>query len=158
MVKETLFCITYLVRFMRGIRLCDNGCFFTSKSHCMKFYPYLIPQDFLSFRCKIVFDSLQPHGLQHSKLLCPLLFPRVCSTSCLLNHWCQPNISSSVTPFFFCPQSFPTSGSFPMSWFFASGSQSIVASVSASILPMKLQSYFPLGWTGWMQGTLKSLL
>ena len=132
--------------------------FFTSKSHCMrKFHLYLILQDFLLFRCKIVSDSLQAHGLQNSELLCPSLSPRVCSTSCLLNQWCQPNISSSGTPFFSWPQSFPTSGSFPKSWLFASGGQSIGASVSASILPINIQDYFPLGWTIWISLRSKGL-
>ena len=70
-------------------------------------------------------DSLRLHGLQHAKLPCPALSPGVCSNSCLLTWWCHPIISSSVTPFSSCPQSFPASGSFPMSQLFASGGQSI---------------------------------
>ena len=105
------------------------------------------------FRFKLVFshsvvsNSLQLHGLKNTRLLCPSLSPGVCSDSCPLN-WCHPTISSSVIPFSSCPQSFPASGSFPMSRLFASGGQSIGASVSASVLPMSIQDWFPLGWTG----------
>ena len=77
-----------------------------------------------------------------------LSFTWVCSNPCPLSPWCHPTISCSVTPFFPCPQSFPASGSFPMSWLFASGGQSIRASVSASVLPMNIQGWFPLGLTG----------
>ena len=87
-----------------------------------------------------------PHGLQHARLSCPLLPPRVFSNSCPLIQWCHPTISSSVTPFSSCLQSLPTSGSFPMSWLFTSGDQSITA--SASVLPMNTQGWFPLGLTG----------
>ena len=81
--------------------------------------------------------SLQPHGLQHSRLPCPPP-PGICSNSCPLSCM-HPTISSSVVPFSSCPQSFPTSGSFPMSWLFASGGQSIRVSASASVLPMNIQ-------------------
>ena len=87
------------------------------------------------------------HELQHARLPCPSLCPRVCSNSCPLSQWCHPSISSSVDPFS-CPQSFPASGSFPMSQFFSSGGQSIGASVSTSVLPMHIQGWFPLGLTG----------
>ena len=90
-------------------------------------------------------DSLLPHGMQHTMLPCPSLSPRVCSNSCPLSQWCHPIISSSGIPFSSCTQSFPASESFPMSWLFASGSQSIGASVSASVLPMNIQDWFPLG-------------
>ena len=92
-------------------------------------------------------DSLWPHGLQHSRLSCPSLSPGICSNSCPLSRWCRPNISFSVTPFSSCPQSFLASGTFPMSQLFASGGQSIGASVSASVLPMNIQDWFPLGLT-----------
>ena len=101
--------------------------------------------------------SLPPHGLQHGRLPRPSLFPRVCSNSCPLNRWCHPIISSSTAPFF-CPQSFPVSGSFPVSWLFASGGQSIGASASASVLPMNIQGWFPLGLTGWISLLFKRLL
>ena len=85
-----------------------------------------------------MFDSLRPHGLQHTRLPYPSLSPRICSNSCPLSQWCHPTTSSSVIPFSSCPQSFPASRSLPMSWLFTSGGQSIGASVSASMLPMNL--------------------
>ena len=107
-------------------------------------------------------DTLRPHGLQHSRLLCPPLSPGVCLNSCPLSRWCYPTISPSVAPFSSCPQSFPASGSFPVSQFFTSGSQSTGASVSASVLPVNIQGWFPLGSTGLIsllsKGLSKSLL
>ena len=91
-------------------------------------------------------NSLQPHGLQHVRPPCPSPTPRACSDSCPLSHWCHPTISSSVVHFSSHLQSFPASGSFPKSQFYASGGQSIGA--SASVLPMNIQDSFPLGWTG----------
>ena len=95
----------------------------------------------------VVSNSLQPHGLQHTRLPCPSLSPRVCSNSCPLSWWCHPTILTSLVPFSSFPQPFPASGSFPMSWFFASGGQSIGVSASASVLPMNIQDSFPLGLT-----------
>ena len=83
--------------------------------------------------------------------------PGACSNSCPSSWWCHPTISFPVTPFSSCPQSFPSSGSFPMSQFFASGGQSIGVSVSASVLPMNIQDWFPLGWTGWISLQSKGL-
>ena len=97
------------------------------------------------------------HGLQHSKLPCPSPSPKVCSDSCPLSWWCHPTISSSVTPFSFCLQSFPTSGSFPVNQFFTSGGQNIWASASASVLPMNIQDWFPLVLTGWISLQSKGL-
>ena len=91
-------------------------------------------------------DSWQPHGLQHARLPCPSLSPRACSNSWPLSWWCHSTISSSVSPFSSCPQSFPALGSFPTSWLSASGGQSIGA--SASVLSMNIQGWFPLGVTG----------
>ena len=91
---------------------------------------------------------LQPHGLQHTGLPCPSPTPRACSNSCPSSQWCHPTISSSVVPFSSCLQSFPASGSFPLILFFTSGGQSIGASASASVVPMNIQDWFPLGWTG----------
>ena len=93
-------------------------------------------------------DSLWPQGLQYARLPCPSLSPGVCSNSCALSRWCHPTISSSVTPFCSCHQSFPASGSFPMSWLFAWGGQSIGVSASKSVLPMNIQDWLPLGLTG----------
>ena len=95
----------------------------------------------------VVSDFLWPHGLQYSRPPCPSFSPKVCSNSCPLSQWCHPTISSSVTPFSSCPQSFLTLGLFPMSQLFTSGNQSIEASVSASVLPMNIQGWFPLGMT-----------
>ena len=100
------------------------------------------------FSCSVMSDSLQPHGLQHSRLPCPSPTPKACSNSSPLSWWCHPTISSSVIPFSSCLQSFPASGSFPRSQFFTSGGQSIGVSALASVLPMNIQDWFPLGWTG----------
>ena len=89
-------------------------------------------------------NYLWPHELQHARLPCPSLSPRICSNSCPLSQWCHPTISPSISPFSSCLQSFPASGAFLMSWLFTSGSQSIGASVSASVLPMNIQGWFPL--------------
>ena len=102
----------------------------------------------LCFTCQVVSNSLRPHKLQHTRLPCPSLSPRVFSNSCPLSQWCHPTISSSIAPFSFFPQSFPASESFPMSQLFASGDQSIGISASTSVLPMNIQDWFPLGWTG----------
>ena len=105
--------------------------------------------------------SLQPHGQQHARPPCPSPTSGVYSNSCPLSQWCHPIISSSVVPFSSCLQSFPASGSFQMSQFFASGSQSTGVAASASVLPMSIQDWFPLGWTGWISlqsKGLKSLL
>ena len=108
-------------------------------------------QIFLSvqFSRSVVYDSLQPHGLQHARLPCPSATPRAYSNSCPSHWWGHPTISSSAFPFS-CLQSFPASGCFPMSQFFTSGGQSIGVSASASVLPMNIQDWFPLGWTGWI--------
>ena len=100
--------------------------------------PYL-PCSLLLFGYWITSDSLWPHGLQHTRLSCPLLSPRVCSNSCPLSQRCHSAISSSVVPFSSHLQSFPASGSFPVSQLFTSGGQSIGASASASVLSMNSQ-------------------
>ena len=98
----------------------------------------------------VVSDSLRSHWLQHAKLPYPSPTAGDYSNSCPLSWWCHPTISSSVVPFSSCPQSFPASGSFPMSKLFVSGGQSIGSSASAStsVLPMNIQDWFSLGWTG----------
>ena len=101
--------------------------------------------------------TLQPHGLQHTRPLCPSPNPGVYSNSCPLSQWCHPTISSSVVTFSSCLQSFPASGSFQMSQFFASGGQSIGVSASKSVLPMNTQDWSPLGWTGWISLQSKGL-
>ena len=89
-----------------------------------------------------------PHGLWHARLHCPSLSPGNCSNSCPLSCCCYPTISSSVTLLFSCLRSFPASRSFPMSWLFASSSQSIGASGSVLTVPMNTQGWFPLGLNG----------
>ena len=93
-------------------------------------------------------DSLWSHEAQHTRLPCPTVSPRVCPNSCPLSQWWHPTISSSVSPFCSRPQSFPTSGSFPVSLLFTSGSQSIRSSASALVLPVVIQGWFPLALTG----------
>ena len=101
-------------------------------------------------------DSLRPHGLQHARPPCPSLTVKVHSDSCPLSWWCHPTISFSVVSFS-CPRSFPASGSFQMSHFFTSGGQSFGVSASASVLPMNIQDWFPLGLTGWISLQSKGL-
>ena len=105
----------------------------------------------------VVSDSLRPHESQHARPPCPLPTPGDYSNSCPSSQWCHPTISSSVVPFSSCPQSLPASGSFPMSQLFAWGGQSIGVSASTSVLPMNIQDWFPLGWTGWMSLQSKRL-
>ena len=97
------------------------------------------------FSRSVVSSSLRPRGLQHTRLPCPSPSPRACANSCPLSQWCHPIISSSVVPFFSCFQSFPASGSFLMGQLFKSG---VGASASASVPPMNIQDWFPLGLTG----------
>ena len=111
----------------------------------------------IHFSLSVVSDSLWPHGLQHARSPCPSSTLRVYSNSRPLSWWCHPANSSSVIPFSSCLQSFSASGSFPMSQFFASGGQSIGTSASASVLPMNIQDWFPLGWTGWISLLSKGL-
>ena len=112
----------------------------------------------VQFSHSIVSDSLWPHGLQDTRPPCPSLTPRAYSHSYPLSRWCHPTVSSSVVPFSSCPQSFPASGSFQMSQLFASGGQSIGISASASVLPMNIQDWCPLGWTVWISLQSKGLL
>ena len=102
-------------------------------------------------------DSFRPHGLQHTRLPCPSPTPGTYSNSCPSSWWCHQTISSSVNPFSSHLQSFPASGSFPRSQFFVSGGQSTGVSASASVLPMNIQDWFPLGLTGWISLQSKGL-
>ena len=117
---------------------------------------FIILNCFSLFSCQVMSDSLRPHGLQHTRLPRPSLSPWVCSNSCPLNQWCHPTILSSVVSFS-CLQSFPASGSFPVSRLFASDGQSIRASASALVLPMNIQGWFPLGLIGLMSLLAKGL-
>ena len=102
----------------------------------------------VQFSCSVMFDSLRPHESQHTRPPCPTPTLGAHSNSCQLSQWCHPTISSSVTPFSSCRQFYLASGSLPVSWRFTSSSQIIGASASASVLPMNIQGWFPLGWTG----------
>ena len=126
---------------------------------CWLFNLHVSTSVFISvqFSHSVVCDSLQSHGLQHTRLPCPSPTPRAYSNSCPSSWWCHPNILFSVTPFSSCLQSFSASGSFLMSQFFASGGKSIGVSTSASVLPMNTQDWFPLGWTGWILLLFKGL-
>ena len=112
---------------------------------------------FSSVQSLSVFDSLWPYELQHTRPPCPSPTPGVHPNPCPLSPWCHPTISSSVVPFFSCPQSFPASGSFPMSQLFTTGGQNIGVSASTSVLPMNTQDWPPLGWTGWISLQSKGL-
>ena len=109
---------------------------------------FLLQPVSIQFSCSVMSNSLRSHGLQQARRPCPSPTPRACSDSCPLSQWCDPIISSSVILFFSCLQSFPESGSLPMSQFFELGGQSIGASASASVLLVNIQDWFPLGWTG----------
>ena len=100
----------------------------------------------VQFSHSVMSNSLRPHEPQHARLPCPSPTARVYPNLCPLSQWCHPTISSSVIPFFSWLQSCPASGSFQMSQFFASGGQSIGVSASASVPPMNIQDWFPLGW------------
>ena len=111
----------------------------------------------VQFSRSVVSNFFWPHGLQHTRPPCPSPTPRAYLNSCSLSRWCHPTISSSVIPFSSCLQSFPESGSFPMSQFFTSGGQSIGVSASTSVLPMNIQDWSSLGWTGWISLQSKGL-
>ena len=138
------------------------------ENQCPKFYsvrPQLpqawflpeFPVSSVQFSHSVMSDSLRPHGLQHARSPCPSPTPGVYSNSCALSRWCHPTVSSSAIPFSSYLQSFPVSGSFPVSQFFTSGGQSIGVSASASVLPKNIQDWFSLGWTGWISLLSKGL-
>ena len=111
----------------------------------------------VQFHHLVVSDSLRPHESQHARPPCPSPSPRVHSNSPPSSQWCHPAISSSVIPFYSCPQSLPASESFPMSQLFTWGGQSIGVSALASFLPKNTQGWSPLGWTGWISLQSKGL-
>ena len=126
------------------------------KHHCLRiyhFYPYIY-SSVQSLSRVWLFATHEP---QHTRPPCPSSPPGVHPNPCPSSQWCHPVISSSVIPFSSCPQSFPASGSFPMSQLFASGSQSIGVSASTSVLPMNTQDWSHLGWTGWISLQAKGL-
>ena len=137
----------------RGSYTCIRQADFKSKA-CKK---RQISFSSVQFSRSVVSDSLRPREPQHARPPCPPPTPGAYPNSCPLSRWCHPTISSSVIPFSSCLQSFPASGSFPMSQLFASGGQSIGVSASTSVLPMNTQDRFPLGWTGWISLQSKGL-
>ena len=129
--------------------LCVSVLFLSGhQSYWIKGLAYSSMPSSLLFSHWVISDSLQPRGLQSSTLFCPSLYLGSCSSSCPLSWWCHLTISSPATRFSLCLQSFPASESFPVSWLFASGGQSIGDSASASVLPMNIQDWFPLELTG----------
>ena len=137
--RNTDFCILTLYNSPKGLANCWFLMIFYINT-----YATAVQFSSLAHSC----PTLWCHGLQHTRLPCPSPAPRIYSNS--LSQWCHTTISSPVIPFSSCLQSCPASGSFQMSQFFASGGQSIGASASASVLPMNIQDWFPLGWTGWI--------
>ena len=117
----------------------------------------LSPNPTVQFSHSVVSSSLWPHESQHARPPCPSPTPGVYPNWCPSSWWWHPTISSSVVPFSSCPQSFPASGSFPMSQLFTWGGQSIGVSASASVLPINTQDWAPLGWTGWISLQSKGL-
>ena len=111
----------------------------------------------VQFSFSVVSNSLQPHGPQHTSPPCSSPTPRAYSNSCPSSQWCHPTLLSSVVPFSSCLQSFPASGSFLMSHFFTSGGQSIWVPASASVLPLNIEDWFPLGLSGWISLQFKRL-
>ena len=111
----------------------------------------------VQFSCSVVSESLWPHKSQYARPPCPSPTPGAYTNSCPSSRWYHPAISSSVIPFSSCPQSLPTSGSFPMNQLFAWGGQSIGVSALASVLPMNIQDWSPLEWTGWISLQSKGL-
>ena len=118
---------------------------------------YILLSHWVQFSRSVMSDSLRPHELQRAKPRCPSQTSGVHPNPCSLIRWCHPNISSSVVPVSFRPQSFPASGSSQMSQLFTSGGQSTGVSASTSVLPMNTQDWSPLWWTGWISFQSKGL-
>ena len=121
-----------------------------------KYTVNLTKDQFIQFSCSVVSDCLQPHEPQHTRPPCPSPIPRIYPIPCPSSRWCHPTIYPLVVPFS-CPQSFPASGSFPVSQIFTSGGQNIGVSASGSALPTNTQDWSPLGWTGWISLQSKGL-
>ena len=133
-------------------------CSFCENSLCCTKNTLLLCVHSVQFSCSVMSDSLRPHESQHARPPCLPPTLRVYSNSCSLSRWCHPAISSYVVPFSSCPQSLPPSGSFPLSQLFTWSSQNTGVSASASVLPMNIQDWSPLGWTGWISLQSKGLL
>ena len=128
----------------------DTSNFFAGSTEMDSASELWVCQPSVQFSCSVVSESLWPDGLQHARLPCPSPTPGAYSNSCPSSQWGDPIISDSVIPFSSHLQSFPASGSFPLSELLASVGKSIGASALASVLPMNIQDWFPLGWTGWI--------
>ena len=128
-----------------------------SKSLGLEEFEICKVESVVQFSHSVTSDSLWPHLLQYASLPCPSPIPRAYSNSCPSSRWCHPTISFYVVPFSPCLQSLPASGSFPRHQFFTSGGQNIGVSPLASVLPMNIQDWFPLGWTGWISLLSKGL-
>ena len=151
------FKIFYLLLCLRKIKFPRHLWYYTLKKYVVTFDRGCSLFSSVQFSCSVVSDSLQPHGLQHTRLPCPSPTPRAYSNSCPLSQWCHPTISSYVVPFSSCHQSFSASGSFTVSQLFASSGQSIGVSASTSVLPVNIQGWPPLGLTGWISLQSKGL-
>ena len=150
--------ITKVLRFPGPWLISPPGCLLLSTVTILSYYlPGSCNNCLLLFSHSVMSDSLRPHWLQQARLPCPSLSPRACSNSCPSSWWCYPTIFSSVVPLSSCLQSFPASGSFPMSQLFTWGGQSIGASASASVLPMNIQGWFPLVLTSLISWLSKGL-
>ena len=134
-----------------------NGCFQIVVLEKPLESPFVLQAYSVQFSCSVMSNSLWPHESQHARPPCPSPTPRVYPNSCPSSQWCHSAISSSVVPFSSCPQSLPASGSFPVSQLFTSGGQSIGVLAPASVLPMNIQDWSPLGWTGWISLQSKGL-
>ena len=156
--------LSFLLNRCLGVRLLGriiSVCFLRNSLFLPVWEPQCItrgPYHSVQFSRSVMSNSLQSHGLQHARPPCPSPTSRACSNSCPSNQWCHPAISSSVVPFSFCLQCFPTPGSFPMSRFFTSGGEIIGdSSAPASVLAMSSQDWFSLGWTVWISLQSKGL-
>ena len=129
----------------------------SQKAQCLTQSKCSVQFSSVHFSRSVMSDSLPPHEPEHARPPSTWATPRVHPNSCPLSQWCHPAISSSVVPFSSWPQSFPVSGSFPVSQLFAWGGQSIGVSASASVLLMNTQDWSPLGWTGWISLESKGL-
>ena len=148
MEKHFQFCPTVSHwRGNTGLGNWPNGQGFWKELPVGSCFPHLEMMELLLFSCSEMPNSLQPRELQHVRLPVLHYLPEFAQT-CPLSQWCHSTISSSVTPFSSCPQSFPASGSFPMSWLFLSGGQSFGASAVVSVLPINIQGWRPFGLTG----------
>ena len=154
-IVDLQYCVSiwYTVTWFRCVCVCMCVCIYNMYFQII--FHYSLFSSF-QFSHSVVSVYLRLHWLHFARLPCPSPIPKAYSNSSPSSRWCHPTISSSVVPFSFCLQAFPVSGSFPMSQFFASGGQSIGA--SASVLPMTIQDWFPLGLTGWISLQSKGLL